>query len=161
PGFVSLFNGKDLTGWELSYGWEVRDGVLAYRGTKRSHLFTTRNDFRDFHFKAEVRIPLNGNSGVWFWSQPGDEYPTGYEVDLITGEPLFVGSVLRFDPSGWGEASHNPRDRGLKADEWFPIEVIVKDRRIKTVINGHTVIDGPLLGTFENRGRFALQSNDG
>src|SRR6185312_12169511 len=62
-GFVSLFNGKDLTGWEsLENGssWKVEDGVLEGRGGgfgKPAVLVSKRRDFKNFRLRAKVRYP--------------------------------------------------------------------------------------------------------
>ena len=54
-GWVSLFNGKDLSGWTISENGQftVEDGCIVVRG-KRAHLFTKKT-FKDFHFKTEIK----------------------------------------------------------------------------------------------------------
>jgi hypothetical protein len=53
-GFISIFNGKDLTGWEgLSEFWSVRDGALTGQTT-------------------EGHIPKENTFLVWKGGQPGD-----------------------------------------------------------------------------------------
>ena len=62
-GFVSLFNGKDFTGWVVPEGdnghWKVVDGVIDYdamseaKGAK--HLFTQK-EFGDFTLKVDWRL---------------------------------------------------------------------------------------------------------
>ncbi|MEO2088165.1 MAG: DUF1559 domain-containing protein, partial [Gemmataceae bacterium] len=66
-GFVSLFNGKDLSGWkELPAGrgsWTVENGVLVGKGWP-SHLFTERGDFTNFHLRMELRVRAGKNAGA-------------------------------------------------------------------------------------------------
>ncbi len=70
-GWVSLFNGKDLSGWKFKGGenkfWKVEDGVLANVVEKGKHgcdIFTEQT-FRDFQLHIEFKVPKGGNSGVY------------------------------------------------------------------------------------------------
>jgi hypothetical protein len=62
-GFVSLFNGRDFTGWKLPEGdgghWKVLDGVIDYdaesEATGDKNLWHTR-DFKDFVLRVDWRI---------------------------------------------------------------------------------------------------------
>jgi len=59
PGFVALFNGKDLTGWKrhplFSDNWRVENGILigsaGPRG--RARLDTEQIQPKDFHLRVE------------------------------------------------------------------------------------------------------------
>ena len=61
PGeWMSLFDGKSLTGWEANESpgtWVVEDGAIVTKGP-RSHLFYTgpaaNHDFKNFELSAEV-----------------------------------------------------------------------------------------------------------
>jgi len=62
-GFVSLFNGSDLTGWIIPEGdgdaWKVVDGVIDYRAQSKapgSKDLWTENEFGDFILKIDWRI---------------------------------------------------------------------------------------------------------
>src|SRR5262249_21983127 len=70
-GWVQLFNGKDLTGWkshpQQPGNWRVEEGLLIGSGPGRvSHLFSERDDYENFHLRAEARINFRGKSGVHF-----------------------------------------------------------------------------------------------
>src|ERR1700752_3041275 len=61
-GFVSLFNGKDLTGWKIPEGdgghWKVVDGVIDYDAgseAKDKNLWTEK-PFKNFQLKVDWRI---------------------------------------------------------------------------------------------------------
>src|SRR5205085_463028 len=64
-GWVSLFNGKDLTGWKISENgkFTVEDGCIVVRGN-RAHLFTDK-EFKNFNFKCEVMTAPGSNSGLF------------------------------------------------------------------------------------------------
>src|SRR5687768_9112599 len=63
PGFVSLFNGKDLTGWKIPEGdnghWKVVDGVIDYdagsEALKDKNLWTVKS-YKNFVARVDWRI---------------------------------------------------------------------------------------------------------
>jgi hypothetical protein len=63
PGFVALFNGRDLTGWKVPEGdgghWKVQDGVIDYdaesQATRDKSLWTER-EFGDFVLRVDWRL---------------------------------------------------------------------------------------------------------
>ena len=66
-GFVPLFNGKDLTGWEGNKDlWTVKDGVLIGQSKNLDHneFLATTQTFTDFILRFEIRlVDGKGNSG--------------------------------------------------------------------------------------------------
>ncbi|MDA7641156.1 DUF1080 domain-containing protein, partial [Opitutaceae bacterium] len=98
PGFMSLFNGKDLTGWignpEL---WSVEDGAITGRTGEAPHNKLTHNTFLvytggsvdDFELRLKYRIE-KGNSGIQYRSKvlgEGEFGPIvgGYQADFEAG----------------------------------------------------------------------------
>src|ERR1043166_7211306 len=74
-GWITLFNGKDLTGWEgLENFWMVKDGVISGHETKdaskQTFLVYAASNFSDFelHLKYKFATP-DGNSGIQFRSK--------------------------------------------------------------------------------------------
>ena len=63
PGFVSIFNGKDLTGWKIPEGdnghWKVLDGVVDYdagsEAPKDKNLWTVKS-YKNFVARVDWRI---------------------------------------------------------------------------------------------------------
>src|SRR5262249_10329450 len=84
PGWVQLFNGKDLAGWkahpEKAGSWKVENGELVGTGDPWSLLTTERVDYQNFHFRVEVKINQPGDSGQYFRAQ--GEGSTGYEAQI-------------------------------------------------------------------------------
>ena len=89
-GFVPLFNGKDLDGWEGdSTLWSAKDGMLVgdSPGIKQNNFLATEASYGDFILKFSVRLANDsGNSGVQFRSVrvPGHEM-SGYQADIGPG----------------------------------------------------------------------------
>src|SRR5436853_7580446 len=74
-GFVSLFNGKDLSGWKVPPGdnghWKVKDGVIDYDArseAKGDKSLWTEKSFKDFTLHVEWR--LKSEEPGYKWSVP-------------------------------------------------------------------------------------------
>src|SRR5947209_4610593 len=73
PGFVALFNGKDLSGWKLRHAdghnsWSVEPGgVLKNTVEKGSHGTDLRTEKKYWNFTArfEYMTPDDSNSGFY------------------------------------------------------------------------------------------------
>ena len=74
-GFVSLYNGKDLSNWTARGGYstfEARaDRIVGtcVKGSPSTYLSTLRDDYNDFIFTAELKWGIDGNSGIMFRAQ--------------------------------------------------------------------------------------------
>lgn len=174
-GFVQLFDGKTLDGWKKSNenpdSWKVKDGLLTCAG-KRCHLFYAGDlaPMKNFHFKAEVKTTAGSNAGIYFHTkfQPEGWPKYGYEcqVNLTHKDPKKTSSLYGVENVDAKTLEAN----GLKDDEWYTQEIIVKDRNIKLIVNGKTLVDyteaenRPAADkNFERRlgeGTFALQAHD-
>ncbi|MCF7764240.1 MAG: DUF1080 domain-containing protein [Verrucomicrobia bacterium] len=96
PGFKSLFNGKDLTGWRGNPDlWSVRDGAIT--GVTKADPKLTHNTFLvytpepvgDFELRLSYRI-VKGNSGIQYRSRVIEEgkfgpIVGGYQADFEAG----------------------------------------------------------------------------
>ncbi len=170
-GWEQLFNGKDLTGWKLlpgSWGdWKVSDGILQ-GSSRQSHLFSLRDDYTNFHLRAEVKVNLGGDSGIMFRTpfkltqgMPGNYgIPNCYEVELHENRSSKrrTGSIAHTR----GDAS--PVVLGLvsddslaQPDEWFTIEIIAVDNHFVSKINGLEVANSKDLSSKHRTGHLALQ----
>ncbi len=92
-GFVPMFNGKDLTGWEGKPGWwTVEDGTITSQSTAEKpcpsahYLMWRGGKPADFEMRFEYRLQ-GGNSGVQFRSRELPDWDTnGYQADIEAGE---------------------------------------------------------------------------
>ncbi len=89
PGFTSIFNGKDLTGWVGDANlWKVEDGILVGRTTEAlnyNDFLRTEKEYANFIMYSEVR--LHGyNSGIQLRSiVREDGHMAGYQADIGDG----------------------------------------------------------------------------
>jgi Domain of Unknown Function (DUF1080) len=124
-GFISLFNGKDLTGWEGLEGyWSVKDGVIDGSETKEKSVQTDLilsaskehpEKFTNFelHLKWQLVTP-GGNSGVQFRSvinKPETLHVGGYQAD-IDSSGHYSGSI--YDESGVAGGRKTMSNQGEK-----------------------------------------------
>ena len=88
PGFVPLFNGKDLEGWEGDLKlWTVQDGAIVgdSPGIPHNQFLSTKETFSDFELRLEFRLKEGaGNSGIQFRSRRISDSTevSGYQADL-------------------------------------------------------------------------------
>jgi serine/threonine protein kinase len=153
-GFVSLFNGKDLTGWQLPGGgtgkWKVQDAAIVSDGPT-SYLFSQRGDYQDFHLHAEVQINDRGNSGLYFRIPKATRWPNGYEaqINATHEDPQKTGSLYNIKKIS--NQLHRP-------DEWFTLDVIAEGDHIIILVNDKKVVDVP--NSKYRKGYIALQQLD-
>lgn len=76
PGMKSLFNGKDLTGWDGDPRlWSVRDGVIRGETTEatpaqgNTFLIYKAGNMRDFELRLSFRCSSSNNSGIQYRSR--------------------------------------------------------------------------------------------
>jgi hypothetical protein len=161
-GFVSLFNGKDLTGWkphtQQPGEWRMDNGILAGKSKGAGFLFTTRGDYQDFHLRLEARFNTAWSSGVLF----------RYDLDYLGYEALiqdrFTGVMSVRTRSGPGNLralmnKGNPTPEPL--GEWTPMEILAEGNRLRVKINGVTTADFEDTKNNFRRGHIGLRDFNG
>ena len=88
---VSLFNGKDLTGWKADGGarWEVKDGVLIGRqglNNEPGDLFTKKS-YDNFELSVTFKVEWPANTGVWYRYQSAKR---AFQADILEYEQPFA-----------------------------------------------------------------------
>ncbi len=100
-GFISIFDGKTLTGWEGDTAvWHVDDGAIvgqiaATSTTLKANTFLIWKGGTpsDFELTAEYEISSEGNSGIQYRSEAVEGVPfglRGYQFD-IDGANIYTG----------------------------------------------------------------------
>ena len=164
-GWTQLFNGRDLTGWQVHPdqpdGWRVEDGVLIGDSGEMGHLFTEHGAYDNFHLRAEVKINAHGNGGIYFRCDTElakrRKTPTGYEAQILSGDYV--------SPTGWHEKQKTGslfnlvrvEEAGAPPDEWFTLEVIARHNHIEIKVNGETTAEYTDHERTYERGYIALQ----
>ncbi len=154
-GWVLLFDGESLYGWEPASkaDWKVADGVISV-GSGQKGLLCTTSDFADYVLKVDFRAPAATNSGVFLRTATTPTNPADDCYELNIAAP----AVSPF-PTG----SFVARQKGSteKFDEdWHTYEVTAEGPHWTVKLDGRQVLeytDEKPLG----RGRIGLQFNEG
>jgi len=181
PGWTSLFNGKDFTGWKLSRpeSFKIEDGAIVANGMAGHAYYDgpfKEHTFRNFELKVDIKAKNNSNGGVYVLTQyeerggnaraSGDFPSKGFEIqvnntyardEVKTGSLYHVQDVMETDG---------------KDDEWLTEHIIVKGNTIVVKVNDKQVVDwtqpedwkggreGPGRAITAAGGTIALQAHD-
>jgi hypothetical protein len=130
---MSLFNGKDLSGWKPSSTssaatWKVENGNLITPGNGPELINDAK--FRDFKLHLEFKCEANSNSGVYLRGR----YEVQIETDSAEEPPSHhTGGVYGF----LAPSPELPR----RAGDWQTYDITLIGRMITVVQNGQTVIN--------------------
>jgi Domain of Unknown Function (DUF1080) len=155
-GWVSMFDGKTLTGWQASEkpeNWKVEDGAIVGRGP-RSHLFWTMEQCENCEFRATVKINKGGNSGMYFRAQQIiPDWPKGYEaqVNVSHTDPVKTGSLYNIVKI---------LDKLVQEDTWYTEHIIANGNHIIILVNDKLVVDHIEDKNMYSKGYLAVQQHD-
>jgi len=166
-GFVSLFNGKDLTGWSVKGGdakYSVDDGCIVgtVNDPRRNTFLCSEKEYENFIFKAEFKYDQNFNSGIQFRSKArpeGDRQVVyGYQCEM---EPAGMTAAI-YDESRRNRWLNDVTDelqektkKPYKDGDWNELEIQCVGPSIRTWLNGQPVTD--IFDVMTERGFFGLQ----
>src|SRR4051812_40151218 len=165
--WVSLFDGKSLEGWtalELrgkgTSQWEGKDGAIEGSG-QPSMLFSPKGHYKNFRYRAELKINDQGNSGMYVRTPKEATFSKGYEIQVNSThrDPIKTGSVYTFV---------HVYKQLVPPDTFFTqeVEVVDRDYRGKVVTHIKVKVNDEVLYEFldYNRswqeGHFAFQQHD-
>jgi len=140
-GFVKLFNGRDLSGWETSGNarWFVENGNLV--GTQGANnapgdLFTTET-YGNFIVVLTYRTEWPCNSGLWFRYQSPQK---AYQADILEYKNPVCYSGTLYCPGKMFLAMNEDKSI-VDREGWNTIEVRAEGDHIQIWLNGHKVAD--------------------
>ena len=171
-GFVSLFNGKDLTGWKGLVGnpiarakmsdtalqtaqakadlkmkedWVVKDGLLNYTGSLRGENLATVKEYGDIEMYIDWKIQEKGDAGIYLRGTP--------QVQIWDTSRREVGAQV-----GSGGLYNNQKNVSKplvvadnKIGEWNTFHIIMKADKVTVYLNGILVTDNIALENYWNR----------
>ena len=170
--WLELFNGKDLSGWEVrGLGeWSVLEGGIvvgqcdpARPCLPQSWLYTEKEFGSDFDLSLEYWLRLGGNSGVSigdrlrakFAIDPNAGFPTpartAYEINIDNGPETgydITGSIYKL-----AQAKPGVRKRW----GWNQLFISVRKDMIRVTLNGSVVAEHPGLPERPKAGPIGLQ----
>src|SRR5690348_10977447 len=142
-GFVSLFNGKDFTGWKISGNqgsFTIENGAIKANGPV-AHAFydgpVGNHSFTNFELKVDVMTRAGSNGGIYVLTEFQDTgFPRkGFEIQVNnshtdrvrTGSLYHVEDVMDNSPA--------------KDDEWFTEDIVVKGDTITVKVNDKQTVN--------------------
>jgi hypothetical protein len=156
PGFTSLFNGKDLTGWgygrraggaenKSGKGYQVEDGVIYSTKEDGGNLYTDK-EYSDFVLRFDVRLTENANNGIGIRAPlEGDAAYVGIEIQVLDDGGSQYTNLKPYQYHGSVYGMVGPK-RGFQkpVGEWNSEEITAKGRQITVKLNGTTIVDANL-----------------
>ncbi len=135
--FVSMFNGKDLTGWTGS-DFTVEDGILVCHGHHGSGLSYTKSEFTNFVLRFEVKLSPGANNGLNFRTDGA----IWNEIQILDDtHPTFT-NIHPYQAHGsiYGVA---PAKRGFlkPVGQWNYQEVTAEGSHLRVRLNGEVIVD--------------------
>jgi len=155
-GFVSLFSGINLDGWQGdTIGYFVETGMIVIspdrEGNGIGRLYTAKV-FSDFVFRFDFQLTPGANNGLGIRTPlEGTAAYAAMEIQILDDSAPVYSNLKEYQYHGsvYGVI---PAKRGyLKpVGEWNSQEVIAKGTRIKVILNGHTILDGDIAEASKN-----------
>lgn len=174
-GFIALFNGRDLSDWEVIGGtckFDVQGDAI--RGvcdpeSESTYLYTKKADFADFIFTCDLKWEVEGNTGVMFRATrtEGKTGPTAYgpqmEMEPFSQGRGWSGGIYGQAAGGWFYpvwlAEHAEARKAQIQHGWNRMTIEARSSKVRTWLNGVPVAN------WENdkflSGAFGLQIHKG
>jgi len=150
PGFVPLFDGKSLDGWQIvgqkGSGYVVEKGLLVCPADGGGNLFTTK-EYANFILRFEFRLFEGSYNGIGIRAPlEGDAAYQGMEIQILDDGAARYQGKLR--PAQYHGSIYDviPARQGFKrpTGEWNSEEITAKGRSIVVILNGTTIVDANL-----------------
>jgi hypothetical protein len=146
-GWRLLFNGKNLDGWRnfkqpkivSTNGWIIADGWLKKPTAAKAGDIVTVDEFTDYEFSWEWRIPPGANNGVKYFITEERANAIGHEYQMIDDATV----KNKKDATASFYAVLPPRDHApvKLAPEINQSRIIVQGRRVEHWLNGERVLE--------------------
>tara|TARA_R110002124_G_scaffold2161_3_gene14280 strand:- start:634 stop:2976 length:2343 start_codon:yes stop_codon:yes gene_type:complete len=170
-GFVSIFNGKDFTGWEglvqnpiarskmsarklaaeqakaneqMMKDWYIENGVIGFKGEGYNNICTVK-DYGDFEMLVDWKITNGGDSGIYLRGTPQVQIWDIARVDAgaqVGSGGLYNNQKHESKPL---QVADNP------IDEWNTFRIKMVGERVTVHLNGVLVTDNVVLENYWDR----------
>lgn len=176
-GFESLFNGRDLAGWEGGDGpaekcWKVEDGAVVCTGEKGPWLRSAK-EYGDFTLRFDYQVSDGGNSGIYVRVPADGNHhrendtlpPAGFEVQVLDDAAKQYEKLKPYQYCGsvydiLGAAARVGRPAGM----WNSMEIHCHGPYVTTTHNGRVIVEvtpaaHPLISLRQTSGFLGLQNH--
>ena len=169
-GFVPIFNGKDLAGWQglvenpvarakmtpqdlaakqaaadakARENWGIRSGMIVFNGSGDN--LCTVKEYGDFEMLVDWRITKDGDSGIYLRGTP--------QVQIWDPARVDVGAQV--GSGGLYNTPKNPRKPLVFADnpvgEWNTFRITMIGEKVTVFLNGAKVVDDVTMENYWDR----------
>ena len=170
-GFVSIFNGKDLTGWEglvknpiergkmsqrslknaqakanaqMLKDWFVKDGLIGFKGEGYNNICTIK-DYGDFEMIVDWKITNGGDSGIYLRGTPQVQIWDIARVDVGAQ----VGSGGLYNNQQYQSKPMQVVDNPI--NDWNTFRIKMVGERVTVHLNGVLVTNNVILENYWDR----------
>ncbi len=153
-GFESMFNGKNLDGWQgnlTDYFADNGEMVVDPKMGGHGNIYTAK-EYSDFNFRFEFQLTPGANNGLGVRAPlEGDAAYVGMEIQILDDSAPVYANLHEYQYHGsvYGVI---PAKRGFQkpVGEWNTEEVIVQGTHIKVILNGVSIVDGDIQEASKN-----------
>lgn len=169
-GYVSIFNGKDLSGWQglvkdpiargkmtpealakaqkeadskIGNNWSVKDGCIVFNG--KGDNLCTKKMYSDFEMLVDWKISKEGDSGIYLRGTP--------QVQIWDTSRVDVGAQV--GSGGLYNNQKNPSKPLVLADnaigDWNTFRIKMVGDRVTVFLNGVLVVDSVVMENYWDR----------
>jgi hypothetical protein len=170
-GWVSLFNGKDLSGWKVvgPERWSVDNGTILGEGRHgKDGFLKTEKTYKDFHAFLRFKCETPNNSGFFYHSDVEED------ISKIRFIQVEIDTKIGGHTAGL-HGDHTPETKGrgwivwpapeletvVRPFDWNEMLVMVEGNRTRTFLNGVPMIDFTFPDPRNTNGIVALQIHPG
>jgi len=148
--WVSLFNGKDLSGWKNNgqEKWIAEGGTIICESTANKYGYlTTDNTYKNFDLRLKFKPEAGGNSGVFLRSKITGIDPEhgpdieGMQVEVDPNVGKHTGGLYESGGRGWIAMPTDAGEKALKPGQWNDLEIFAHGPHIITKLNGIQIVD--------------------
>ena len=163
--WIPMFNGTDLTGWEILDKpvvppWKVVDGAIQGENKEKNGeavwLRTINKQFDNYHVRMDVLCSKNCLS--YFHFRDSAAAGANYNITLRSGRSV-TGSLAKHSKrlNIINQVMKNVDGPHLPENEWFTVEIIARGYSISIFVNGQKKIEAVDADQFSDRGSFCLE----
>lgn len=161
-GSISLFNGKDLSGWVVhgTEKWYVDNGELVCESgpDKEYGYLATEEKYKDFDLSLEFLQESNGNSGVFIRSSLEGTKISGWQAE-VAPPGHHTGGIYESYGRGW--LIQPETEPEFEPTQWNTLRVRAVGDEVTTWVNGEQAVFLKDEKIGAANGQVALQIHDG
>ncbi|MBN1352218.1 DUF1080 domain-containing protein [candidate division KSB1 bacterium] len=155
-GWVSLFNGKDLTGWivmgEKKDGFIVEDGAIKWNG-RGGWWLRSEKEYGNFILDLEYKVDPGANSGIFIrCAEEGDPPYTGFEIQVLDSYGQEAG--LHTAGSIYDVIAPS-KEMSKPAGEWNQVTITCNGSLVDVAMNGEKIITSDFSKLTDPIGKFS------